>query len=257
MEIYEPKGRAREYSPLALNYYKGCTHGCKYCYVPKMVGRFDTNYDHNVVKCNVDLGRIEQSARKWQGCDKQILLSFTGDPYCGVHPEITSEVLEILNTYGHKVAVLTKGGTRCLRDIGIFKKFGERIKVGASLVFDNDFDSMEWEPGGALPDDRITALRELHKEGIKTWVSFEPVIIPDQSLNLLENVSDFVGHVKIGKINNYKGVDKTIDWAKFIFESVRICRRHGLKFYIKKDLQIYNDGVYLSGDEIDQDNLNL
>ena len=257
MEIYEPKGRAREYSPLALNYYKGCTHGCKYCYVPKMIGRFDSAYDHNVVRCEVDLKRVESSARRMQGCGRQILLSFTGDPYCGVHPEITSEVLEILNRYGHKVAILTKGGTRCLRDIDIFKKFGDRIKVGASLTFDNDRDSMEWEPGGALPDDRIDSLSELAEEGIMTWVSFEPVIFPEQSLNLLERVAGIADHVKIGKINNYKGIDKGIDWAKFIFESVRICRRNGLKFYIKKDLQTFNDGVYLSGNETNEDKLNL
>ena len=30
--IYEPKGKAREYSPLALNLYLECQHGCKYCY---------------------------------------------------------------------------------------------------------------------------------------------------------------------------------------------------------------------------------
>ena len=32
--IYEPKGRAREYSELACNLYRGCTHGCRYCYAP-------------------------------------------------------------------------------------------------------------------------------------------------------------------------------------------------------------------------------
>ena len=30
--IYEPKGKAREYSPLAVNLYRGCSHGCLYCY---------------------------------------------------------------------------------------------------------------------------------------------------------------------------------------------------------------------------------
>jgi hypothetical protein len=32
--IYEPRGAAREYSPLAANLYRGCIHGCKYCYAP-------------------------------------------------------------------------------------------------------------------------------------------------------------------------------------------------------------------------------
>ena len=32
--IYEPKGRAGEYSRLALNVYRTCVHGCRYCYVP-------------------------------------------------------------------------------------------------------------------------------------------------------------------------------------------------------------------------------
>ena len=29
--IYEPRGRAREYSPLALNVYNKCDHFCRYC----------------------------------------------------------------------------------------------------------------------------------------------------------------------------------------------------------------------------------
>lgn len=35
--IYEPRGEAREYAPLALNLYTGCTHGCVYCYVPSVM----------------------------------------------------------------------------------------------------------------------------------------------------------------------------------------------------------------------------
>ena len=32
--IYKPRGAAKEYAALALNIYRGCTHGCRYCYGP-------------------------------------------------------------------------------------------------------------------------------------------------------------------------------------------------------------------------------
>lgn len=258
-KIYQPSGRAREYSPLALNLYKGCTHGCKYCYVPRMFGRWNRNYDHSKCEPKFDARELEQSAAKLQHCGKQILLSFTGDPYCGIDNTPTRQALQILNRYQHHVAILTKGGTRCLKDIDLFKQFGKRIKIGATLTFDNSEDSLEWEPGGALPSDRLNMLKELHSQGITTWASFEPVIVPEQSLTLLSIVASqgYVDHVKIGKLNNFNGLDSTIDWASFIRESVAICRHHNLPFYVKNDLATFNQGTELRPEERDQDFLNI
>lgn len=257
MNIYEPAGRAREYSPLALNYFKGCDHGCKYCYVPNMMGRFNSNYKHESVVCPSDFSKLEISARKMQGCEKQILLSFTGDPYCTSENGETRKVLEILNFYGHKVAILTKQPEKALKDLDIIKLFGSRIKIGSTLTFDNEKDSKEWEEGASTPQSRISGLKSFSDAGVMTWASFEPVVIPDQSLSMLKSVSNFIAHVRIGKLNNYKGLDKQIDWAKFIFDAVRICRDENILFYIKNDLAIHNKGVYLSGNELNEDYLNL
>lgn len=256
-KIYQPSGRAREYSPLALNLYKGCTHGCKYCYVPRIFGKWNKSYDHADCQPAFDPSELEKSAAKLQGCGKQILLSFTGDPYCGIDNTPTRQALEILNRYQHHVAILTKGGTRCLKDIDLFRQFGNRIKVGATLTFDNEKDSSEWEPGGATPQDRIDTLRRLHDEGIITWASFEPVIIPEQSLQMLELAAPYLSHCKIGKLNNYNGLDATIDWASFIREAVAICRHHNLPFYVKDDLATFNQGTPLNPEERDQDYLNI
>lgn len=257
MHIYEPKGRAREYSPLALNYFTGCDHGCIYCYVPKMMTRFRPEYRHEKVNTSVDFNKIEQSAKKHKGCNKQILLSFTGDPYCNAEAGETTKVLEILNHYGHKVAILTKNPGKALRDMELIKSFGERIKMGATLTSITPHISQYWEPNAPDGSTRINALKKFAVAGVKTWASFEPVYSPIESLLCLEAVAEFVNHIKVGKINNYNGVDKNIDWNDFLHDVVNICENNDLPFYIKKDLQEYKGGIHLTEDEINQDFLNL
>lgn len=268
MKIYKPAGRAEEYSPLALNYFSGCTHNCRYCYVNRfnlISGEQQTQATCSPPSPN-GYKELEISAKSFQGCNKQILLSFTGDPYCNMPQQYTRKVLEILNKYEHKVCILTKGGYRTLRDIDLFKKFvtndlftdsAPRISVGATLTFDNPEDSLKWEPGAALPAERIEALRILSEQGIRTWVSFEPVICPEQTLNLLEQVSGVVHHVRIGKINDYESWDKDISWYSFIKQAVAACREKKIPFYIKDDLAVYKRDIFLSEDERNPNVLNL
>ncbi|MEA4935097.1 MAG: hypothetical protein VB102_00500 [Paludibacter sp.] len=268
MKIYNPIGRAEEYSPLALNYFSGCTHNCRYCYVNRLNLISGEQQTQAICSPPTPNGykELEISAKRFQGCNKQILLSFTGDPYCNMPQHYTRQVLEILNKYEHKVCILTKGGSRTLRDIDLFKKFvtndlftdsAPRISVGATLTFDNPEDSLKWEPGAALPADRIESLRILSEQGIRTWVSFEPVICPEQTLNLLNQVSNIVHHVRIGKINDYCDLDKNIDWNDFIKQAVGICRDKQLPFYIKNDLAAYNKNTFLFDTERNHEFLNL
>lgn len=268
MKIYKPRGRAEEYSPLALNYFNGCTHDCKYCYVDRIEQKSHKHTSRSVCyPPDLDgFDELELSARQFQGCNKQILLSFTGDPYCNMPQHYTRKVLEILNKYEHKVCILTKGGSRTLRDVDLFKKFVTndlfavnlpRISIGATLTFDNPEDSLKWEPGAALPADRIEALRILSEQGIRTWVSFEPVICPEQTLNLLTQISDIVHHVRIGKINDFDDINIRIDWNDFIKQAVGICRDNKLPFYIKNDLAAYNKSTFLFDIERDDEFFNL
>lgn len=264
MKIYTPTGRAREYSPFALNYFKGeCPHRCIYCYVQKL----DASSKGGIIPPDEDdFKELEASAKSHRKRNEQILLCFINDPYCGVHHDATRRVLQILNNYEHKVSILTKGGKQVLEDIELFKQFKSndlftgttlRIIVGATLTFDNDEDSLKWEPGAALPQERIESLRTLANEGIRTWVSFEPVLYPGQSLNLLQQVSSFVDFVKIGKVNDFGEWDKKIDWDDFIEKAVTICRKANLKFYIKNDLAKFNRNTVLYPEERDPDFLNL
>jgi len=253
--IYEPKGKAREYSPLALNIYSGCDHDCTYCYVKTM--------PHYKLGC-VDnanpkprpglLGELKRYLAR-NTVTNQVLLSFTGDPYCAREILVNTTYSVLCTFIDHNVptAILTKGGERCLRDLTLFRKF-KTIKVGATLTFDNLQDSLSWEPGAATPESRLNALRRLHDEGITTWASFEPVVDPAQSLRLIEQTLPFIDQYKIGRWN-HDVRSHAIDWRAFGTEAVRILRANNKAFYVKHDLQPHIDG--LTANETDMNYLSL
>lgn len=152
------------------------------------------------------------------------------------------------------VSILTKGGARILEDIDVIKQFGDKIQIGASLTFTSETDSLKWEKGAAVPSERMEVLRMIHQQGIKTWASMEPVIYPDQSLEIMELTKDYVDGYKIGKLNHFQNHEKKFDWAKFLTDSVEIMRRNNELFYIKKDLLEYKeDSLHLFEHEIDMD----
>lgn len=259
--IYEPSGAAREYSPLALNYIKGCDHGCVYCYVPKMMKRFNANYVHSDVYIKEEeilMKELKRSAKKFKDSEKQVFLSFLTDPYSHFNNDtkLTRRVLLILLEHNIPVSILSKGGKNLLQDIDIFKMFGENIQIGGSLTFTNNEDSLKWEKNGALPNDRFETLKIMHENGIKTWASMEPVIYPNQSLEIMELTSSYVDSYKIGKLNHFKKHEEKFDWTKFLTDSVNIMRKNNKQFYIKKDLLAFKeDSLYLHPNEIDMDYL--
>lgn len=259
MLIYEPSGKAREYSPLALNIYLGCTHECLYCYAPRVRHQKPEDYYAPPNPRNDIAKKLDAELSKRPPVRNQVLLSFIGDAYCEAidQNEATRNCLEVLLHHHVPVAILTKGGSRCLKDIDIFKKFGEHIQIGTTLTFDNDADSLYWEKGAALPDERLEMLKVLHENGVKTFASFEPVIDIKQSLALMKKGLDCINVFKVGKLNSYKGLDKTMNWEFFLKKTVDLLRAHNKKFYIKYDLREAAKSVHLSEDEINPDLYNV
>jgi len=236
--IYEPSGRAKEYSQLAANLYKGCGHGCVYCYAPDAI-RMDRAdfYANPSVRSNV-LRELEKDCIRLEGKEtRPILLSFSSDPYQPLDEElkITREAIKFLKKHGLNVVILTKGGKRAERD---FNLLDSRDFVGASLTFTNADDSKNWEPHAALPEERIAMLRNAKEAGLKTWASLEPVIYPEQSLELIRLTHEFVDLYKVGTLNHHSHA-KSIDWKSFAERAIAMLKEYGVKFYIKKDLRKY------------------
>jgi DNA repair photolyase len=250
--IYEPTGKAREYSPLALNTYTGgCDHACRYCYCSGIM-----RGDWGEVARPRNLTGLAKDAAK---ASRQVLLSFIGDPYCLKEMKYhnTCRALHVLRAERCSVAILTKGGSRCLDELALFEYWPDgRIKVGATLTFWSPAASREWEPGAASPVDRIDMLRELHAAGVKTWASIEPVIDPLESMAIIEASLPYCDAYKVGRWNHDARAD-AIDWPAFGRQAVDMIRAAGKALYVKADLRPYLPDGYLTPAECDMDTLTL
>lgn len=255
--IYEPKGRAREYSPLAANLYLGCDHGCRYCYAPSAMRQTFSEFAKVWPRKRIREA-LAKDAAKHRFSPNPVLLSFIGDPYCRLEIEerITRHALEQFLVNHVPATILTKGGERCLRDLGLFSAFGPHIRVGATLTFWNRDKSAEWEPSAADPQDRIATLMILREHGIRTWASMEPVLDPDESLNLITAAAPYVAEFKLGKLNHDKEREDKINWPAYLSSAVSILRDAGCRFYVKRDLREAAPEVDLMPAETDMDALN-
>ena len=218
--IYEPKGPAREYSPLALNHYLFCGHGCDYCYARLMMRKSKEQWVN---------GYTEK---------KNVLLCFMSDPYqpCEAEQCLTRKVLQTMQKHGVKPTVLTKGGMLTQRDFDILSSI-EGSDFAVTLTTDDDTESLEWEPGAALPQERIANLQAAHAAGIRTWVSLEPVFNPGAVLRLIRQVSPFSDMIKIGKLNHDRRAAAT-DWATFRTDVVDLLESLDCDYLIKHDLEV-------------------
>jgi len=161
----------------------------------------------------------------------------SGDPWLVTHNAVT-----ILKEHGHSVQILSKGGMAAQYD---FDLLGPGDEYAATLTFSKNADSRLWEPHAALPVERIEALRIAKGTGITTWASLEPVIYPDQSLQMLTHALEAgVSKVKVGPLN-YK--DKLprwladtvpdVDWRAFADKVQSQCDAFGVECILKDDLK--------------------
>ncbi len=233
--IYEPSGRAFEYSPLAVNLYTGCEHGCLYCFSPAVLRKKRSEF-HSNVKPRADiLKKLESDCIKLQGDPREVLLCFTCDAYSPTDNDITREALLILEKYNMKAQILTKGGLSAVRDFDILAR--NDWAFGTSLSWINDKLRQKWEPNAATVKGRVSAIQTAKDRGIKTWVSVEPVIDTVNALLVMGALKPFVDLWKVGKINYHKEIEDKIDWRQFL-KDVK-AELAGCEYYIKKDLAKY------------------
>jgi DNA repair photolyase len=236
--IYEPKGRAKEYSDLAVNLYNGCSHGCIYCYAPQVVHKKkETFFEEPSPRENI-IEYLERDLREMRrnSDSREVLMCFTCDPYqeLDLELELTRQAIKKFIENQIKFSILTKGA--CTRDFDLLEQNKDMVRYGATLVFCNDDLSLLNESGAPVTSERIEVLREAHYRGIKTWVSLEPVWSYADVSTLIEMTNGFVDEYRIGKLN-YHPHKSEVNWKLLKNEVVYLCESLGVNYMLKADLR--------------------
>lgn len=167
-----------------LNPYRGCEHGCIYCYAR-------TYHEYLGFNCGLDfetrlmakpdapgLLRRELGSGNWR--PEPIVMSAITDIYQPIEHEmrIARRCLEVLADCKQPVTTMTKSSL-VLRDMDLWSRLAEMNagRVTITLVtLDSDL-SQKLEPRASSPAGRLRAIRELSRAGIPVSVNIAPIIL--------------------------------------------------------------------------------
>jgi DNA repair photolyase len=167
----------------SINPYRGCEHGCSYCYARpshELLGLnagidFETKVlvKHDAAR----LLRDELCDCRWHG--EQIMLSGVTDCYQPAERQfrITRSLLEVMLEARQAVSLITKNAL-VLRDLDLLRPLAELrlVQVFLSITTLDAELARAMEPRTATPAARLKALAELSRAGVPAGVMVAPVI---------------------------------------------------------------------------------
>jgi DNA repair photolyase len=166
-----------------LNPYRGCTHGCHYCYARRYQTQFELGSGDEFasiifVKTNfVDVLRRQLQKPSWTG--EYIAVGTATDCYQPIegHYKLTRQTLEALANAANPAGVVTKG-PMVVRDIDVLQDLDRRagctVYISVPTVDEHAWEQLE--PGTAHPLKRLRAVRELNAAGVRCGVLMNPIV---------------------------------------------------------------------------------
>lgn len=194
---------------VSLNPYRGCEHGCAYCYARpthEYLG-FSAGLDFEsriMVKQNAaELLLKALSAPGWK--PQWLAMSGVTDPYQPVERklQVTRRCLEVLAKVRHPVGLITKNHL-VTRDIDLLAELARFNAVAVNLsisTLDTEL-AAALEPRASQPRMRLDAVRRLAQAGIPVGVLTAPIIpgLTDHELPALLKAAAEAGARWAGKV---------------------------------------------------------
>ena len=209
--IYQPKGKAREYSPWTANFYNGCSNRCDYCYnrhcpAKDLLGKDEPTLKKALVTTGhaydvfcKELDNVKERIIE----DGGLHFNFVSDPCLPETWELNWDCIQYALSEGVPCQLLTKRAEVAdyLSDLEqvTLRQCQHLLKVGFTLTMRDDL-----EPYASPNMKRIDAMKRIHEYGIDTWASIEPVIDPACSYVMISKAWNYCNEFRIGLLSGKK-----------------------------------------------------
>lgn len=177
------------------------------CYNKFMIWIDKENWDKPQPILNAHVLLEKEIKKKQPGT---IMISFMTDCYQPLEKEheITKKCLEVILKHvknGWHVILLTKSDL-ILRDLELIKKFGDNIEIGFTIVTNEPISDLH-----VHPDKLIEILKIFHENGVKTFLSIEPIHEKTQILEILKKTNKYCDKYILGSLNYFKDKKKDVE----------------------------------------------
>ena len=167
----------------AVNPYRGCEHGCIYCYARPSHAYLGyspgLDFETKLLFKPEVAELLEKELRKPGYVPRSLALGSNTDPYQPVERtlKLTRAVLQVLDRFNHPVSIVTKSAG-VLRDLDILTAMAARrlARVFVSVTTLDAALARRMEPRAATPARRLHAIAELTRAGVPAGVMVAPMI---------------------------------------------------------------------------------
>ena len=195
----------------SINPYKGCEHGCVYCYARPTHAFLDLSpgldFETKIFYKTGPVERLLDAFDKPGYQCKTLAIGTNTDPYQPGEKEhkVTRRILETLLDCRHPVSIVTKGAL-ILRDLDLLSELASLglVSVGVSITTLDNALKTKLEPRTASPAARLRMVRELAAAKVPVGVMMAPVIpfINDHEIETVvarsaQAGAEFVGYVML------------------------------------------------------------